>query len=1567
MGLSSAWKTNKMNLARAATLSESDAEELQETGEAFDSTLYQLQPYHGERGVEEAVNLLGGLYQYQTKLSFINDSETHVFEMWYNGERATFYYIPEDVETGEQFRDQASEDYPDSNVQQKSEPYPRNDDHEMFEAGRAIAGARFDLLENPIFPLKSLENGGFGTRSRGATRDPYKDIIGPVTRDDSCQIMYQLVFCPTKRGRIRQWRAGRTARSLKEKQAVLLDERDPTKAEREAARTIEEQKSRDIFSVEMRLLVSAPTKQRANNRLDDIANQINNRYRTNQGQQLYGEPASSYIPGLNSQRATNLASKVVNREFLQNSRIECTPEELAGLAHLPSDDVQNQTIDWTATRAGDPVPVGTPRMPWSDFDLDPMQLTPYEEQEAMITKPDKGDPYWLGRGARKNTEAGIDPELLKLHMFVGGATGTGKTTTLKNLFSQIMRRGHGGLFYDPKADDAKDFVSLVPEGREDDLIYIEIGGDRDQQVGFNFLEIPGDPDPDTARFDEAVESLADDIEALLAQAGGEDDYWGPRMSRVVRNMARGMAKSGRDLTLLDMYYALIDEQGRQKYAEHLDDERIEWIVDYASRQLADMDDSDIEPLIGRLQQWVESDLMRSIVSHPESTFSIEEAVAEGKIIIVRDDTGTGGTAGTMIATALIRRIWAAVQKRQQETEFEDPPMFYAILDEFDKIVSGQASIAEILSLARSFNLSMIPACQDLTNQLQGQDEIKNAILGQCNTFINFNPRREGEAREMVTRHDEDLTASDLTNIRPYRFFMRTQNDRGEQTYSYKVHAFPPTDEVVDGIARSDENVEQLIERSLDSYAAERMTSEEIRKESEFSSGGAGIDPEAVADIMDAGKDEETQLRDELFAAVDRAQIRNEKIGEFVSSDQIHDAWETIAGGDLGYISGTANKIEETADEYLQKQRRNNDVHARLTPEGREVAGLVQDTGSSGSGGGLDHRWVLSQSKLAYERMGYTVSLPTQGEGDGELPDGIGLLPIDPTDVDDLNEFHRLESVLKTEFNEVYEYSEGRDISIEAETSTITKPMQTMTNLRKAMESGMKCVFTTKDGSYDPDAFDDPDDEPSHANLFEYWARRGEGIMYAKSDKDDQRHDHDKLTFARKVDDDDNRWFYNKETDLEIDEHHGLVALRPAAEGSETVWREEGDEIVLASTVNSTEEVHARFGGPGDLADPPRESVPAYYEYDDSAGEYHVQVGGEQEVYQTADELHANWTPVIEPFVPEIEFADENGEVDLPTPEDFEFVIFPDGNNDEYDEPMVYKQGEIVGPLLPEHMEMPGAVVKRDPEPEEEAEEANDGSASPEGEESEDAESAEDAEGVDESEGSEESENAGNAEDTEDVGDSEDVEDVDDAKNVGEVSESNKSENVGDAQAADDGQASVEAADASDATGASAGTDRDEPAEEGPTAADAPTSEEGAQADDAAAASDGSGVEASATGEDASTSQAASHARDGNDAGHATDVEQATDAGEGEEATNATDGTAASEGMDGAQSPPEQDRDSFNEDSKSGQTNQPSAESNRATADGGSKAQTDPEDREDDEDNESDEDDDSSSGSPFMSG
>ena len=161
----------------------------------------------------------------------------------------------------------------------------------------------------------------------------------------------------------------------------------------------------------------------------------------------------------------------------------------------------------------------------------------------------------------------------------------GKTTLLVNYFRQIMQRGHGGLFFDPKGDDAADVVSLIPEDREDDLIYVDIGADSEYEIGFNFLEVPlRNPEIGTASTEAAIEGLADDLEALLAQSGAGGG-WHARMSGITRSVVRGLAQwqieTERDVTMLDMYYALLDEEGRQEYAGMMVGERIEWIEDPA--------------------------------------------------------------------------------------------------------------------------------------------------------------------------------------------------------------------------------------------------------------------------------------------------------------------------------------------------------------------------------------------------------------------------------------------------------------------------------------------------------------------------------------------------------------------------------------------------------------------------------------------------------------------------------------------------------------------------------------------------------------------------------------------------------------------------------------------------------------------------------------------------------------------------------------------------------------------------------------------------------------------------
>ena len=321
---------------------------------------------------------------------------------------------------------------------------------------------------------------------------------------------------------------------------------------------------------------------------------------------------------------------------------------------------------------------------------------------------------------------------------------------------------------------------------------------------------------------------------------------------------------------------------------------------------------------------------------------------------------------------------------------------------------------------------------------------------------------------------------------------------------------------------------------------------------------------------------------------------------------------------------------------------------KVTPAGLEYAGLAQDTGSSASGGGDEHRWVLTEAYRAFTKLGMDVELPTQ-EGD-EAPDGLADLPIDPMAGNDMREIRAREEELEEEYPYLHELTDGLNISIEAETTTLKKPMQTLTNLRKAVNAHRLCVFACKDGSANHD-------------LFNYWPRRGEGIIYDSSGRGSNRTVHyDRLIFAGDVDEQGNRTFYNKVASFEIDED--VYALRQRSEADLT-WYEDGEEVVMGD-VSGTE--HARFESIEAVADPSKATVPAYYTIDEDR-EYLVRSGGEKLYYGTKEEMLAEWMVVRAPFIPDTEFDR------VPTPEDFLFVVFPDQDTEGFDEPMICEGGE----------------------------------------------------------------------------------------------------------------------------------------------------------------------------------------------------------------------------------------------------------------------------------------------------
>ncbi len=871
---------------------------------------------------------------------------------------------------------------------------------------------------------------------------------------------------------------------------------------------------------------------------------------------------------------------------------------------------------------------------------------PYARDMIEAARENPGQPLWIGQGTQNGRDAGIKKEFLFRHQGIFGRTGYGKSTLLKNEFRQLVDAGYGACFIDPKGDDSEELMQMIPDHRKDDVIWIEPGSSRDHVSGFNFLELG--LDPDDPAYETAAENLVNDIVSMF----GSGDF--ARMKRVSQSLIRAMNRSQYDFNIIDMYYILGDQESRQHFADLMEEEGIDF-VDVYLQEIAEMDDDKLEPLLGRLQEWVENPIARRLIAFRDSDINIADAVKNDKIVIVRMGSEDEELKG-MIGMAVIRRIWATIRARADMAERERDP-FYLFVDEFDNVANEDGTIEKMLSEARSYRLS-ITFCTQYPSLLP--EEVTKAMFVNSDSLVSFNAGHRDEAEAIADNLGVD--AQTLLDTPNYKVWMQLTLESNEQSPAFQVYTLPEYPPV-----RNRDDAMELIDESLQRFGRPRKTNQEVKNELMYQNGTGVLERQGIAGdetttgniAPESDSSASTDERDTLFESVYTVQIKQDTEDEFVPVDAVKDEWERRAG-DLGYQSQVASIIEQVPEELLERERHEDGLYLHVTTDGLEEAGLTQDTGSGGSGGGNDHRWVLTEAYEAFTKLGMHCTLPTQ-EGD-EQPDGVADLPpaLDPNPRkgDTYQDQRERERRLREEEPHLWELTNGQHVSIEAETTTMDKPKQTLHNLRKAIEAGRLCVFALKDGS-------DKDD-------IAYWARRGEQIIYGENP--DGTLDYSELTFVSDVDARGNRTFFNTAAYLTVDDK---TVVRPKTKDEQegrtraATWQEQDDKVILKDHEGT---VQAELPSVEDVDDPEKADVAAYYE--ENNGEYVVRAGSEKYTYGSGDEMKAEWAFIYRPFIPEIEFDR------LPEPEDFEFVIFPNDDNDEYDEPVMYERGDL-RPLFPD--------------------------------------------------------------------------------------------------------------------------------------------------------------------------------------------------------------------------------------------------------------------------------------------
>jgi len=873
---------------------------------------------------------------------------------------------------------------------------------------------------------------------------------------------------------------------------------------------------------------------------------------------------------------------------------------------------------------------------------------------------DPSQPIWIGTATRVGRDASIKRDRLFKHATILGPTGKGKSTLFKNIMYQLAAADNGFCFVDPKGDDSIQLMKILPEKRLNDIIWIEPDANHDYVTGFNFLEVG--IDSDHPQYDTAVENLVNDLIKLL----GQDNYWGPRMDQVAQTMIRAMNQSERDFNMIDMAYALRSEESRHRFASMIRQEGMPFIEDW-TEEVERLDQDDLDALLRRFQPWILNPMVRRLIAFRESRINIPQAVENGKIIVVRMGSQPEEQK-RMIGMAVIRRIWSAIKSRTDTAQSERNP-YYLLVDEFDNIGKQNSSqvIDTMLSESRSKRLAMLLANQKISDL---PPKLKDAIGVNTNAKISFGTRYPDQATGFANQLSIDR--DDIINTSDYRVWLRSEDpNTGEISDAYKVYNFPSMPPV-----RTREGAFEEIHRSLEKWGREKQTKEEIRSDIRFDvdkgeyerpdssplAGGGGqaagqrgnqtqAPPEREQDqqaeqsgdaqgedIADQAETNDGLSEKQLDAALEgifAAQLKADvKVGEPVSIEQAKREVERRYG-DTGYMSRLANIFEKIPVEYVERGTQSSQVVIRLTSSGHNRV-FHQDTGSSGSSGFPMHRMVLRRSYILFTTLGYKTYLPSQSEEDGEAPDGIADAPVSEPDIDPSTmsaseiraELDEWETFVEEQYPDIWAVSEGDDVFIEAETSTFDKPVQTITNLRKAVNDGRTCIFATKD----------------HKKGLKYCGRRIEEVFHDRDGLSSASEvDLSTFTLTRMIDETDDgeevKYLYNHRTPVRFErpeksnEEHPVIPIYPDADGS-VLWRTSGEDLICEHDAHG-EIIH--FDSPEAYTKGEKSCLDGYYQFDPEEGEYILRWRGDKRQYPTKKELRSSWNEVKEPQIPALEF------------------------------------------------------------------------------------------------------------------------------------------------------------------------------------------------------------------------------------------------------------------------------------------------------------------------------------------
>ena len=533
---------------------------------------------------------------------------------------------------------------------------------------------------------------------------------------------------------------------------------------------IEKKLTQQGLRVAIKIAVSSSDKERSQLILESIATTFNS---------ISQSEGNSLVLRTKYFRKKHFLKSMENRSFSRGSKNHLSPDELATLYHLPNERLSLiPNIAWGKNLLGEP-PESLPVI-------------------TRDTPPDlKKNTNVFGSTTFKNQEVkyGIKRPDRRRHMYVIGKTGTGKSTMLANMAINDLKNNEGMCIIDPHGDLVETLLDYIPSHRINDVIYFD-PSDTERTVQINLFE------------GENVahrELIASGIISIFHKLYGYS--WGPRLEYILRNALLTLLTT-ENARLSDILQLLTNAKFRAKIIDTLEDPILKsfWVDEFNAMQDRQRTES-IASILNKVGQFVTSPLVRNVVNAHKSSFSIEEIMDEGKILLVNLSQGKlGEDNATLLGAMFITKIQLAAMARVHIKE-ENRRDFYLYVDEFQNFATD--SFSKILSEARKYRLNLTLANQYIS---QIPEEVQKAIFGNIGNIVSFVMGAD-DAQVFTKEYGGKYTSEDLVSLGRYQIINKISID------NVLSHPFPAHTLAL--AKSSNKNRKKVVKVSRERYAKKK--------------------------------------------------------------------------------------------------------------------------------------------------------------------------------------------------------------------------------------------------------------------------------------------------------------------------------------------------------------------------------------------------------------------------------------------------------------------------------------------------------------------------------------------------------------------------------------------------------------------------------------------------------------------------------------------------------------------------------------------------------------------------